>query len=1368
MKFGQSSGESTRALSLNVGGSGGIGGTGDAVTVTNEGVIATSGEESDGIRATSIGGKGGDAGLILDLGVQGVGSNQNSTRLNMTLGGDGGEGGTGGDVTVSNRAQAGVDGSGVIATQGRAARGIFAQSVGGGGGNGSSILNASAGASNRGNVTLVDLLIGGDGGVGAAAGDVRVTNDSVINTTGNDAHGIFAQSVGGGGGNGGLVLAANAVLAAGDVANEALLVLGGAGGAGDDAGDVTVDNAGRIVTRGAHAHGIFAQSIGGGGGNAGIGFGASTNPATAVIAGTMSALFGGRGGEGGLGGHVTVNHSGDITVLGANSQAVVAESINGGGGHLALDFNGVTTLPGVPDNLYEGISLPGGTTTQTVLVFSGGGDHQQNSDAGRVTLNYTGTFAVAGNNGAANAVQSIGGGGGTFDLTLALNDTAGSADDVAIEGRLGGVSGTHNRGGDIESSHDGNLVTEGDNTPGALVQSIGGGGGRANLDLASEHGSIGAARLTLGGRDGQDEEGGDITHTQNGSVATQGNAAHGGLFQSIGGGGGSLSVIESGGGAAAGKQRPTGGKLRFADEGPLPRLATAAADVTQLSFGSSGGSLLTGGNVGLELAGDIHTTGDHALGMIFQSVGAGGGVATVLGVDALAVSLGGSNDARGNGGDLAVVNTGDVTTAGARSHGVFLQSIGGGGSAVFTDADASGVTLSSGNSGAGGNIRFEQNGTISTLGDRTYSVFAQSAGGGGGFVDGAFAASAGGAGTGGAIDLALNGDIAALGNSATALFAQSAGADGLGGNITAALAAGKQVLAGVSGVAVHFDGGAANRFTNHGVVRTLSGPQGFAFRGGAGGDLIDNRGAVMGNIDLGGGANGFSNNAGAILYSGSTVNLGDPGNFLVNDGTVAPGADHLAVQTNLSGSYRQSAHALADFEMDFSTGINDSIIASGAAEVGGRLKISLLNVHNIRPGLWAMPVFVTQAGVSDRGVTLDAQRSIVINYELRTFDGRTMAVGYDVDFDAEGLQGNRREVGEYLNRVQALAGDNEQGMGIGQTITAAVLTTDLDVYADMLTQLGTEIYAEQQALALKGVQRFSRNLQNCGTLSIGEAAGDATGCVWARYDDNPSRRDTRAGFPAAQDSGYSLSAGVQAQGDGGWTLGVGIDVEDHRGSGYDGLWTADGKLVQLGGSLRRELGASSIGATLSLGESSQSVTRLLGITEPRTARGDRDVFFLSSVLDYTHDISVGGFTWQPGFSAGTSMLRYGGMTEQDADSQNARIVGGSEIHLWAEPSIGGRYTTGFASGAALHGVLRMGLLHYVSGTSTKVRAGLRGAPEEAAPMRVGSDLDRTHFVGEVGLQYETAGGFTLGLGYSWQQSQIREGNAGSFRFVWPL
>ncbi len=213
-----------------------------------------------------------------------------------------------------------------------------------------------------------------------------------------------------------------------------------------------MNNSGAIVTRGASANGVIAQSIGGGGGNAGIGFGVSSGIASTAVAAALSVTFGGKGGAGGHGGEVTLNHSGDISVFGNNSRPVVAESINGGGGHVALDFNGITSLPG-------GSALPGspvGTKTKPVFVFDGGGDDTKDSNAGKVNLNSTGSFHVAGNNGAGNTAAAIGGGGGVFELNLGIvdHDTAACGSHRVGRDVLGGTNGQNNNGGDIDSTHD--------------------------------------------------------------------------------------------------------------------------------------------------------------------------------------------------------------------------------------------------------------------------------------------------------------------------------------------------------------------------------------------------------------------------------------------------------------------------------------------------------------------------------------------------------------------------------------------------------------------------------------------------------------------------------------------------------------------------------------------------------------------------------------------------------------------------------------------------------------------------------------------------------------------------------------------------
>ena len=45
--------------------------------------------------------------------------------------------------------------------------------------------------------------------------------------------------------------------------------VGGSGGTGNNGGTATIDNSGAIVTRGTVSHGLFAQSIGAGGGSGG-------------------------------------------------------------------------------------------------------------------------------------------------------------------------------------------------------------------------------------------------------------------------------------------------------------------------------------------------------------------------------------------------------------------------------------------------------------------------------------------------------------------------------------------------------------------------------------------------------------------------------------------------------------------------------------------------------------------------------------------------------------------------------------------------------------------------------------------------------------------------------------------------------------------------------------------------------------------------------------------------------------------------------------------------------------------------------------------------------------------------------------------
>ncbi|MBW8882291.1 MAG: hypothetical protein JF615_12965, partial [Asticcacaulis sp.] len=273
---GGNGGDAYGALGPYDGGAAGAGGT---VTLNNSVNLTTGGTNSPGIFALSKGGKGGNGG----------------DGYILSPSGSGGPATTGGPVTVVN--------SGHIITTGQKSPGILAQSIGGAGGTGGDSFG------------IVGLP--GSATSGGNGGTVTVTNSGVIETSQKESHGIWAQSLGGSGGN------------AGDAGG--IVALGGKlGGGGGTGSTVTVNNnaGGDITTHGTGAYGIFAQSIGGGGGAAGD------------VGGLVA--IGGTGAAGGDGGTVIVNNAAGTTIItygGTNpdahdvgADAIVAQSIGGGGG----------------------------------------------------------------------------------------------------------------------------------------------------------------------------------------------------------------------------------------------------------------------------------------------------------------------------------------------------------------------------------------------------------------------------------------------------------------------------------------------------------------------------------------------------------------------------------------------------------------------------------------------------------------------------------------------------------------------------------------------------------------------------------------------------------------------------------------------------------------------------------------------------------------------------------------------------------------------------------------------------------------------------------------------------------------------------
>jgi hypothetical protein len=1249
------------SIDVNVGGAGGTGGAGGAVSVLNEGLIWTQGRGAVGIAANSIGGGGGDAGVLADLTVGVTGSSNNVHRFALNIGGDGGTGGTGGDVSVINRPVTGVTDSGRIVTEGDDAYGIFAQSLGGGGGNGSSIISISGLVTGSNSATL-GLNIGGAGGSGNHAGTVTVDNAGRIDTSGANAHGVLAQSIGGGGGNGGLVLAGS--MAIGSSSATPLIAIGGTGGAGGDGGAVTVTNSGTIVTRGANAHGILAQSIGGGGGDANLGVGLTAEANTLVLGNALSALIGATGGgAGGAGGTVTVNHSGDITVVGEGSQAIRAESINGGGGTLTIDLDGIIGIPGVP---FVG---PTGTPTADPFVAARlGAESASGSAGGEVILNTTGTFGVAGANGVGAFNQSIGGGGGTLLLNL---DTADRIDPsvtqplraIGFFADLGGTDGVDNAGGDVSSTHAGRIVTNGDNALGTLIQSIGGGGGRAIIDLTGSDTTLGDVNVTLGGRNGSNEQGGDIERQQTGAIATTGDLATGVLLQSIGGGGGSTSVILTGSAApTSGAPAIAAGSEVQAAPAEVER-APVPGSVLNATLGANGGSGLDGGDVTAGFSGGVTTLGDSATGLVVQSIGGGGGEVRSLGVQTVNVTLGATGGADGDGGDLTITNNGAIRTEGARGHGVILQSIGGGGGLVLGDFTASSVLTRAANTGDGGDIRFTQTGDINALGQGAFGLIAQSVGGGGGFIDGLFAGTAGGIGRGGLIDLNVSGQIFAAGLDSTAVLAQSVGQAG-GGDIT--LTSNGAIRGGSgAGAGVRFAGGAANRIITSGSISAVSG---LAIDTGTGNDRVDNSGWVVGNVDLGSGVNVFNNTATGTFVAFNTIDLRDgagstgtfnnAGDFLMGlsaprtpidlaNGAVFANVDLAGPATTnllfgsrvintvaLDGNYVQTAAGHLAFDVAFGPYASDIVNVTGNATVAGTGEVILtwLQDGNRR--------------------TLFATDGIGVNNGLQIAD--TLALDYSIIADADGihldfvsdfgqpfLNANGRAVGAHMDSAIEVGGSG--GIGRLMALLGNLRPGEEAVYEAIFDELNPEPHLTPLHVQFNAANQFGEQMFTCSDAVV------ETGqpCVWGGLEMTQLDLTGDAEFLPADADAVRFRGGYQRALDDRWSLAIAAGFDEINLSQVGDRAYFTGRGLHLGAGLERYLDNGIVlGFTLTGGWQEVDMVRSVTVFERGIGESEPETIYGQLGVSAEREWRVGGAGFiKPRLAAAVTSLSHQGAEE---------------------------------------------------------------------------------------------------------------------------
>ncbi|WP_233238823.1 autotransporter outer membrane beta-barrel domain-containing protein [Bordetella sp. LUAb4] len=1395
------------SMSVAVGGSGGGGGAGStanavlsnsSITTGSSGTTTT---DAHGLVVQSIGGGGGAGGASVAR-AYAIAVPDDSVSVgaavSFAVGGSGGNGGAGA------RAEADLSGSS-ITTYGAGSFGMLVQSIGGGGGVGGNATATSTVIGTDSSVgATVSAAFGGNGGSAACGSTststcastttVNLNGGNRIQTWGDSANGIVAQSIGGGGGAGGIGSASGSNRNT-DASVSATLSLGGTGSGGGTAGSVVFNSTytDSVITAGDGARGVLLQSIGGGGGASqggqiGLSLSSESEDGSTDVSGTVNV---GRGGtSGGAGSNITLVSNGQITTYGADADGLLVQTIGGSGGLGGVaGGNSADPSTGV---LRKAIGTLQDDSTSYELNVGVGGTGGGGGNGGAIgstsaAASIGSRINTYGDHAEAVVLQSIGGGGGQGGAST----TSSSSNSSHLTMSVGGKGGTGGSGGDIivyfndafENGLSGNLFnTNGFGSHGVVLQSIGGGGGIGASGSPMANGTI-----TVGRDGGGAGNGGNITVNQASwaNISTHGDSAYGLVLQSIGGGGGIGIAGDSDSAASPGKQQ------------------------LSLTLGGRNGASGSGGNINVSTGLGMNTYGDRAIGVLAQSIGGGGGVVTTGSASGLgALSLGGTN---GSGGTVNVdITGGSITTRGNGAHAIIAQSIGGGGGIIGDTG--SGIQLNPANgglpSGTGGNgngsaVTVTTNATLATSGRNAFGIIAQSLGGGGGiagsasngFAGNLFNSSSGGVAS--AVTVNQSGSISVTGAGSTGIFAQSeapynngvvtvnvngsvaggSSANGFGYGVWIAQGinnvlnvASSGSISAASGVAVHYDGdtdqGSGNKLTitNNGVINgsvqctdadtgancgySAPGPAAMSFVAIPASAVLGDAAAIQLHNAQGGTL------AGASLYQADVTNegqliIGNPGPFN---------------ELRISNSFVQSSTGVIRADADFDKLNTDHLTVAGNATLAGGVNIvptALLPNREV--------TVMTVQGQSQGA--LEAQDSPVIDYGLRQDgqDFKVRAVSANFNAPGLGLKSNQGKVADFLQRVWDGGGNS----------ALAPLFAQLDLssrasggaYRANLDSLSPGAIAAPAAQSMAALGQFTGNMMSCPAFTDTKGNGAMTreqNCFWGLVSGRRSSQDGERGSSDFDFDSVTYQFGGQRQVSPGWFLGASMAYQNNDVKGDNGRLKGNGDSGYAGLVLKRESGPWVFSGALGGGYGSYRMNRDVIVPGYQdTLKSKPDMYNFGLRLRAARTFDFDNMYVKPYMDFDATYTRMSSYKENGNNALGLSVDSSHQYVLGVSPMIevGGRKD--LPNGAFLRPFAYVGVA-FLNKDSWNSNARLQGAPADAGSFSSSTPMDDV--IGRIGagFQVSTAKGVDFRLQYDGELAKHAKSHSGSLKVMVPF
>jgi hypothetical protein len=1388
-----------------VGGTAGAGGVAGALTVDNQGTIITMNVDSFGVLAQSIGGGGGQGGSSWAETMNAFNfPDVPSVNVTTSIGGNGGTGGNADAVTVHN--------SGIIFTQQAGSMGVYAQSVGGGGGTGG--MSGAAEIATQSSTVNASVTVGGRGKGGGQGGQVTVTNDAgLVMTFGENAIGIWGQSIGGGGGYGG---AAKSDTASFLSENKSLTIgvdVGGSAGVGNIGGNVSVTNTGgSVLTLGDGARGVAAQSVGGGGG---FGGGSSAGSSGGKI--DVNISVGGNGGSGGDSGTVTVTNSGSVVTFGGKADGIFAHSVGGAGGVGGNAATGGGTDPELrlTDFIQQGLGIGATTTTLLDNIYGFakdeligdkaiaalrqagqnyldlnkptepvpdstdtswnwsidigvgvGGKGGSGGNGNAVTVTNSGTVATIGANSAGIYAQSVGGGGGVGGAATTVNNNQGLAQkNIPISGTLGvgGTGGSGGHGGDVTVTHTGIISTEADASAGIHAQSVGAGGGDGGGTVSSWT-QVHLTEISIGGDGGASGDGGAvnvIASDSNGSITTMGNSSIGVLAQSIGGGGGTLTMMESAPASKGGTMSSNISWLPQHVNATLVPFRFSGANGTS-DCGSTSVKAANCGNgstIDVQVA-NISTSGAGSHAVVAQSAGGGGGV--LLGNVMTNGDLFGaatSTATVGNANKVSITTApGTVQTTGAGAFGILAQS-NGGGALIGGDFSASGpagsaAVLKVSNThlnGNGGdiNVTVNEGSGIKTSGAWAHGIFAQSVGGGGALIatsDGLAMGTAGGVGTSGAINVTVNGSVATTGSDASGVVINAEGSTASPNAVNLTVGTNGSVTSSNSSAAVVvLSSAASNTITNNGVIGA---PGGYAIASfGSGITNVVNSGWMTGDVYLG---------------QGTFQIVGSSGGW-------APGASSTAsvftnnVEIDLSGRHTFNGNLtnnnLIYSPVDFVNGTGGTLNVTGTATMSGNARFLIEPTT-----LAAKPFAVLTASYFKLDVIprVDARNGGQFTYSLGTESGGlTITPQANVGNTAQQLSGSQATInlarhldagftssltGEMASHYAALA-----NVGDGATLIGK------------LGALGNEGVQSVGTSHLARSHGFVDRMNSCPQFGENGVQLTEQPCTWARVIGNQTNRDAGGSSAGYKNEDFTAQIGGQLRLADNWFVGGSLSADNSRARDSAGNASVKGSGLTVGAVLKRQLGNWLVSGAVDAGVADYDSRRRVQLgTVDRTADASFDAQHIGIHARVAHQIPFSSWYLKPYVDVHATRMRTSSYTESGAGALDLRVSRSSDSMFAVSPMVEIGQALTFANDLRLHTYTSAGLTVY-NDKDWGADAQLAGIAGVAGTFRTVSSAPASRAKVALGANLLTRQNFNFKFEYSGEFASHYRSNTGSLK-----